>query len=341
MQERTLLFPEDLTVGSLDFGRDDEWRAGPPARGRVSVPRGASVRLVPHTPLRGLAGLAPDAVDVIDLPKKTPTDADLQRIAHLTGLRALRCSKAHALTDLGLAHLAGLRRLRDLDLYATAVGDAGLEHLAGMAHLSHLHLGRTRVQGPGLRRLAGLQRLEWLSLEDTDVDDGVVPCLAALGRLRTIAVFGTRLSTRGLAELGRALPAARIAMRDPGQRLAGERSRRALLGILARRICPSLPEGASPSQALARLLPPGTTLEWRAPGVAPRPLGLPFDDAPLLARCLAALPVGATLRFVTPEGRELWVPWLRRRRGGRRASDARPGGRRSADATSRRGLTFH
>jgi hypothetical protein len=341
MSERELLFPEDLTVGWIAIGRGEEWLADLPARGRVRVPPGAAVHLAPFAPVRGLASLAPDALHAVRMQKRTTTDGDLQRIGHLAGLHALRCSKAPAVTDAGVAHLSGLRALRDLDLYATSVADAGLAPLARMAHLRHLHLGMTRVLGPGLRMLVGLQRLEWLSLEETDVDDTVVPHVAAMRALKTIAVWGTRLSTRGVAELARALPEARIVIHETGHRLARERALRAVLSILVRRIAPTSAAGVDPRQALARLLPPGTRLGWSAPGFALRPLAVPPEQVSVLASCLSRLPAGSTLRFVTPDGREVWIPWLRRRLAGRRASDARRGGRRTGDLSSAQAVTFH
>ena len=86
--------------------------------------------------MRGLGLLRPDAVDSIQLDKKTATNADFGRLAHLTGLRRLNASKSHDVGDAGLEAIASLRGLRALDLYASAVTDAGLAAIAGMAHLA-------------------------------------------------------------------------------------------------------------------------------------------------------------------------------------------------------------
>jgi len=319
MSERVLVFPDDLTVGSWTAMRDGVQVATGPARGSVRMPAGADVVLRPCSPVRGLANLAPDDIHAVETFKKITTDTDLARLAHLTGLRVLGCSKAHPVTDRGLATIASLRNLRDLDLYFTGVTDRGLPHLAGMVQLERLHLGLTRVKGPGLRCLAGLQRLQWISLEETDVDDAVVTSLAALPSLRRIALWGTRLSTRGLAELQSALPSAQISMRDPGRRLARERARAAIVRILARRLRPDLPEHASAEEALRALLPDGSCLvEWRLAPWMPRRVNLPLTDLDVVARWLPRMPLGADLRIVTPAGLDVWIPWLRPRRGDRR-----------------------
>jgi hypothetical protein len=325
MRERVLMFPNDVAVGHLHAYRGATVLFHTPARGTVRVPFDAFVHLSASTPLRGLGNLAPEAVQSVSTPKKGTTDLDLSRLAHLTGLRELWCSKANAVTDAGAAHLAGLRRLRVLNLYWSAVGDAGLAHVAGMVQLADLHLGLTGIKGPGLAYLSGLQRLARLSLEDTDVDDSVVPHLLALRGLRRLAIWGTRLSTKGLAALRAGLPDAQIAMKDPGRRLAAERSREATLRILARRLLPDLPPEASAADALAKLLPRGTKLvEWRLTSRdAAEKLNIPLDDLGFAARCLAGLPFGSDLRLVTPTGLDLWIRWLRPRRGDRRRAAMR------------------
>lgn len=346
MEERTLVFPEDVSVGRLDAWHLGAWRPSVPARGIVRVPADALVFLDLHPPIRGLGCLRADDVYSLHPHKRSPVDSEMRRLAHLTGLRELHCSKAHKLTDAALAHIGRLRHLRELDLYATGVSDAGLLHLAGMIFLRRLHLGMTRVQGAGLRFLASLQRLEWISLEDTAVDDSVVPHLAALRSLRKIALWGTRMSAAGIARLRRGLPQAVVVARDPGRRLARERSERAMLQILARRLSHRAFAEASPEELLELLLPKGTVFEWRtaqAGGHLCR-----FDGhARDLASHLLRLPYGMSLRITTPDRRVWRIAWLRRRTpGGRRADTHRRGGRRSGDTrtgllATPRGTIFH
>jgi hypothetical protein len=228
MTERVLRFPADDRVGWIYAYRGDTCVVNAPAQGDVRVPHDSEVDLHTFPGVRGLYELAPDAIHRIEIRKKSGTDDDLRHLSHLTGLRALRCSKSHAITDAGIAHIAGLRELRDLDLYWTSVTDASLATIGAMHHLTHLHLGMTQVKGPGVVYLARLQRLWRLSLEETDIDDSVVPVLARLSSLRRLAVWRTRLSVTGLAALRAAVPQCSVDMPDPGRRLVAEREHRML-----------------------------------------------------------------------------------------------------------------
>ena len=56
-------------------------------------------------------------------------------------------------TDGGLKHLQGLKRLKTLDLWGTDVTDAGMQHIEGMKQLEGLTLGYTKITDAGLKRL--------------------------------------------------------------------------------------------------------------------------------------------------------------------------------------------
>ena len=60
---------------------------------------------------------------------------------------------ATQVTDAGLVHLAGLTRLRELNLGETKVTDAGLEHLRGLNQLDSLHLAGSKVTSTGINGL--------------------------------------------------------------------------------------------------------------------------------------------------------------------------------------------
>lgn len=315
MKERRLTFPSDVAVGWLDAYRGEERIVGLPARGEIRVPADTEVFLSLKSPVVGLYNLDRDAIQSVWLPKKTTTDQDLARVSHLACLRELHASKARLVTDGGVAHLARLRGLRTLDLYQAAVTDAGLVHLAGLVRLERLHLGDTRVQGPGVRYLAGLRRLSWLSLEHTNVDDDAVPALLALRSLRKLVLFGSRLSTRGIAHLRAGLQTCEVVMKDPGQRLAKERARRAIMSILARRLRPDVRRKLSDAEIRA-LIPPGTLLVGMGvPGshrIAMRK-SLDIGDFDVGSRWLGRLPLDCDLHIVTPNGLDVWIPWLRPR----------------------------
>lgn len=222
----TLHFPEDAGVGWVRAGEHETPVVNVPARGAVEIPEGLGVYLWLQVPVRGVERLGPSDVDMLHLPKQTPTDADFRRIAHLSGLRILYCSKSDRITDKGLASIAGMRRLRELNLYRAGVTDAGLAHLAGMTEMEDLHLGMTKVVGPGLVSLARMRRLQRLSLEDTPLDDSALPHLFALTGLRRLVVWGTRLSRSALHGLRVRMPGVEVASHDfRGRLVMGLRER--------------------------------------------------------------------------------------------------------------------
>jgi len=320
---RRLEFPEDLEVGNLWVTRGASLLYRGPARGTIAVPAGASVELSGNCPVRGLNALRPDAIDILSLPKKSATDEDMRRIAHLTRLRELYLSKSIHVTDAGLAALARMRELRDLNIYWSAVTDAGLAALMRMVNLEYLHLGLTRIKGPGLACLMGMHRLRRLSIENTDVDDASLHYLARLTSLKRLALWGTRVSTPGLQSLRAALPNTYIHMTDPGQRLARELGPRAVLRILVRRLRPDAPAPEDPETRLTELLPEGSVItQWRRERGAPAcKVNIKMDDRFTLAAILGR--TRGDLRIVTSDGYDFWVPWLRKRTGDRRRAPRR------------------
>jgi hypothetical protein len=326
MSERVLWFPDDVAIGFVEATIGESTVLAAPARGRVRVPLAARVHLWLRCPVRGLAEIRADDVHSLQIEKTTATDDDFARLAHLTELRELKASKSHDVGDVGLAAIAGLRRLRELDLYASRVTDAGLAYIAGMPELEFLHLSSTRVAGPGLAHLVGLQRLRYLKLDETGVGDECIPLLLRLTALERLTLTGTRLTTGGLARLRAGLPRLRdLHMREPGRRVAQERARAAVLGILARRLRPR--RGAEPATEddLRALLPRGSRIaEIRGEGWPTRDLGWVLDDFDTTTFMLRHVGVGCDLRLVTPDGRDEWIPWLRPRgRADRRRTPAR------------------
>jgi hypothetical protein len=139
------------------------------ARGVLRVPEGTLVALIVAQAARDedllpLLDLRPDALDIVYMRGTKVTDAGLAHLAALQELRQLDLSETNV-TDAGLTHLANLRQLRWLLLGKTHVTDAGLAHLANLRELQTLDLYGTDVRGPGLTSLAGLRELR-------DVDVG-------------------------------------------------------------------------------------------------------------------------------------------------------------------------
>jgi hypothetical protein len=92
--------------------------------------------------------------------------ADIGRLPRLERLHA----NSVRVTDVGMAHLAGLTKLRSLGIEGTpGLTDAGLAHLAGLEQLEGLMIqGTMGIEGPGLAHLAGLKRLGFLMIDTRD-----------------------------------------------------------------------------------------------------------------------------------------------------------------------------
>ncbi len=115
-------------------------------------------------------------------------------------IKAIRMTKA-ALTDEGLAPLAGLVGLKSLNLDYTRVTDAGLEHLESLTSLEVLEMEGTLVRGPGLVHLRGMQSLQMLDLRRNNVDDAALVHLRGLASLKVLQLDRTRVTGSGLAHL--------------------------------------------------------------------------------------------------------------------------------------------
>jgi len=103
------------------------------------------------------------------------TDAGIAKIAqYLKGLEEIDLFRCAAVTDAGLAPLAGLAGLRRVKLRGSPVTGAALAQLCGLGSLNSLNLEETKITDVGLARLAGLKGLKTLSLKFTQVTDAAV-----------------------------------------------------------------------------------------------------------------------------------------------------------------------
>lgn len=102
---------------------------------------------------------------------------DDEALAAIAALKELEIiGLPEEITDAGLAHLAGLTRLRRLDLSNGAITDAGLLHLANLDALEELILSDVAgVTGSGLAAFAGADKLTRLVLDELPglTDDGL------------------------------------------------------------------------------------------------------------------------------------------------------------------------
>ncbi len=114
------------------------------------------------------------------------------------------------LTDDGLADVARLGNVVELNLRDTKITSAGLVHLKGLAKLTRLHLERTNVGDEGIPNLTKLTTLEYLNLYGTKITDKSLDHLAGLKKLRQLYVWQTDVTDAGIAKLKKALPAVSV-----------------------------------------------------------------------------------------------------------------------------------
>lgn len=108
-----------------------------------------------------------------------------------------------AVSDAGLAGIAGLTKLKHLNIASTTVSDAGLVKLAMLTSLESLGLGGTNVKNPRWEKLSALSSLTHLSLVDTRVSDSGFRRIEELQSLTHLDLYGSRIGNGGLAQVAK------------------------------------------------------------------------------------------------------------------------------------------
>ncbi|MDO4576466.1 MAG: nucleoside hydrolase [Planctomycetia bacterium] len=133
------------------------------------------------------------------------TDATLSGLKNATNLQTLDVSNT-GVTSAGVATLAGIATLSDLNLYSTSVDDAACESLGKKTSLTQLNLDDTNITDAGVNRLGGLNQLAFLHLGRTVVSDACLETLCGLKTLKTVHVTRTNITPAGADRLAGALP---------------------------------------------------------------------------------------------------------------------------------------
>ena len=153
------------------------------------------------------------------------TDLELQTISLLGGLEDLNVGSGVALgtprpndlgpadgeaecriaggtrvTDLGLAKLSALKKLRVLDLSGSAITARGLNTLAALPNLQRLSLWNVKgIDDAAAAHLEALHHLTSLDLSNTAVGDDTLARLGKLANLRRLYVSETNVTPDALA----------------------------------------------------------------------------------------------------------------------------------------------
>ena len=147
--------------------------------------------------LRHVAGMT--SLRKLELPSRPVSDADLARLANLTGLEWLQGHSCRKVTDAGLMHLRGLTRLKTLALVPAPITSKGLTALRDMTQLESLYLPFSAVADLApVGHLAGLARL---NLTGAPIDDAGLAPIATMTRMESVTLSKTRVTDAGLEHL--------------------------------------------------------------------------------------------------------------------------------------------
>jgi len=156
------------------------------------------------------------------------TDLDLDAISLLSGLEdlnlgigvslgktgvAVGAGNCHVtggiqLTDLGVAKLAKLTKLRRLDISGARVTPAGLKVLESLPQLERLSLWNcTALDDSAAPKFAAIPKLTFLDLSYTSAGDGTLKSLAALPNLKLLYLTDTKVSPAGVEAFRKQRPA--------------------------------------------------------------------------------------------------------------------------------------
>jgi internalin A len=156
------------------------------------------------------------------------TDLDLDTISLLSGLEDLNlgvgvslgrtsvpvgAGNCHVtggiqLTDLGVAKLAKLTKLRSLDISGAKITPAGLKVLKSLPQLERLSLWNcTALDDSAAPEFAALPKLTNLDLSYTSAGDGTLKSLAALPNLKLLYLTDTKVTPVGVEGFRKQKPA--------------------------------------------------------------------------------------------------------------------------------------
>lgn len=129
------------------------------------------------------------------------SDDDLAHVGTARGLEQLLLQGTDV-TDKGLAHLTGLKSLRNFGFYgSTGVTDAGLKVLTALSGLTALHLSTTHITDDGLKHLARFPDLTALDLSFSSVTDAGLAEVGKSKGLTELWLGSLAMTDKGLAAL--------------------------------------------------------------------------------------------------------------------------------------------
>ena len=141
------------------------------------------------------------------------TDDDgLVQLAGLSKIRLPLDLRAVDIGDRGMAALASLKSLQELNLSDGRFSDKGLVNLAQLPKLQRLEVARVKITDEGIATLAGITSLQALNLDYSGVTDKSLEILKPLENLQELSLDHNVVTDKGV---GRAQVDERIAVAQP------------------------------------------------------------------------------------------------------------------------------
>jgi YHS domain-containing protein len=169
-----------------------------PQAAAPASPEPPPAAVVPETATAATVATKPLA-EVLPLAQRLASELGIALLPLAQGEPWLQANASLARANFGDAELAKLAplaaNLRWLDLTGTAITDKGMAQVAGMPHLTRLHLARTAVTDAGLQQLAPLEDLAYLNLHGTPLTDAALERLKPLRKLRQLFLWQTGISS--------------------------------------------------------------------------------------------------------------------------------------------------
>ena len=114
------------------------------------------------------------------------------------------------ITDEGLAVVADMKELENLNLSYTSITSNGLRHVSKLGKLKILDLAGCDIRDDGLTNLAGLTNLQWLILSGSNVTDRGLARLTGLKKLKLLKLDRTRVDKDAKRTLENLTPGLRV-----------------------------------------------------------------------------------------------------------------------------------
>jgi hypothetical protein len=142
-------------------------------------------------------------LEELTLPRWT-NDSGIANVAGLTHLKNLNVTTSN-ISDVGMVYLKDLNSLEKLVLHGTRVTGEGLKNVQGR-NLTILGLNQTDISDADMEMIGSFSNLKSLFLVGTKVTDVSIPHLKKLTILKRLDITGTKISAQGRQELKTAIP---------------------------------------------------------------------------------------------------------------------------------------